>query len=253
MDYYKEKYKIDFEYHIFQPKKDTPAGLYTMIKKNKYDYIISGFLPAEFNAFFQTQFPKLIHHSEGYTYDINCYSKESANKTLAETFLFNKTNTYDPGSVSPPWNTDISMIRKDSISGNSVIALDSVHEWGPGFSVSLNEIISVRNSELLASVKIRSAQPSKEAVLVLQISIGDSLIHWQGSELGNYSIAGSEWQTIFTSCKLIDLLKSGKELNDYKLSIYFWNKGKAQVFIDELTVSVKKGNPLVYGLFWPIG
>jgi hypothetical protein len=251
MEYYETKFNTKFKYHVFQPKEDTPISLYDLLKKNRCDYLVTGFLPEEYNVFFRKEYLKLIHYSEGFTYDIKGFSKDTIGSSLAENILFDKTNNYDLGAPALPWSFDHNMISKDSSSGN-IIALDSVHEWGPGFNIPLNEIIPSRNSTLVASIKIRPGKYVKDQILVLQLNKGDSLVHWQGSELSRYFIEGSEWQTIYTSCNMVDLLKSDSDLNELKLNVYFWNKGKGNVKLDDLRIVVKEGNPLIYGLYEPI-
>lgn len=252
MEYYKKKYKINLEYHIFNPKDDTPATLYNMLKENSFDYLITGYLPEDYNALFKKQFTNLIHHSEGFTYDINCYSKKTNDETFKEKTFYSKTNPFNIFPVQAPWSADIKTLHKDSFSGNNFIMLGSMNEWGPGFNIPLNEITYSCTSKLLASINVKTDKKIKEAILVLQISLGDSILHWQGSNLNNYLIEGVAWQTIYTAYDIIGLDASPGNLKKYKLSVFLWNKGKQMLSLDNLSLIVKEGNPLKYGLHSPI-
>lgn len=253
MEYYNKKSQTKFDFHVFQPKEDTPASLSHLITEKMSDILITGFLPDEYTAFFKQQFPYLIYRSEGFTYDINCLSKNHSDKTIEEKIIYSQANNFNYMPAVPPWSFDLNMIREDSSTLNKYLFLDSIHEWGPGFAIPLNEILSSRITKIIASVKIKPNTVTNDEILVLQINQGDSMIRWQGSDISKYYMANAEWQTIYTSCNLIDVLPPGINIASLKLNVYLWNKAKANIQIDDLTISVFEGNSLVYGLYHPIG
>ncbi len=248
MDYYKEKHGVNFDYHIFQPKEDNPIKLYEISKGHKCDYLVTGFLPDEYNVLLREEFPKLIYHSEGYTYSIDCFAKkEMPENEWKENYSFETEIHFDTPDQS--WYFEHAAVRTDSVTKQKYLALDSSREWGPGFKANLNTLIKNRNSEILATVKLKPFQDIKEGTLVMELKNGDSSFHWQGSELGNYFIRDHEFQTISLSCRMIDLIKPGQDLRNFTLSVYFWNRGKKKFEIYDFSLKVKDGNPLIYGLF----
>ena len=252
IQYYQKKYSVKFPFHEFRQKSDPPAALNTLVIQEKPDYLVTGFLPAEYNAFFREEFPFQVYHAEGFTYDINCFSRQQ-NKTeeipVAMVKFAPYKNSTDFNHLKRPWYGDSSLIRTDTISPNKYMLLDSLHEWGPGFKGNLDEFVSKKNSVLLASIHVKPAGPSKDGMLVLELAKGDSTYYWRGSNLSDYYVDGREWQTLSVSCNLIDALKSNQRLSDFRLSIYFWNIKKQKVYLDNFSFDVLQGNPLVYGLF----
>ena len=172
------------------------------------------------------------------TYDFYHFVNDTTNTAKDERITFEAKNGFNQTTASNPWVFDAKTIRKDSLTTNTFVVLDPSQEWGPGFHVQLNEIIKKENAQIVASIEVKPTIQTKNGIFVLSLTKGDSTIQWQGSDLTKFSVKGREWQTLYTSLNVMDVLKPEQDLSSYKLSIYFWNNEKQQVFIDDLHIKV---------------
>jgi len=224
MEYYKKKYHVNFDYVVFDSQADDPKGYWYILKNKNPDYLLIGNLAGQYSSFFTEEYPERVYHATGIN-AINCYGKSTEVFKEIEKPLVEKT-----------------------IPANFRI-LDSLQEWGPGFKAGLKETVKVKNAEVTASVRIKGINVFKDNLLVLQINKGDSLIHWQAGNLTDFFRKEEEWQTIYTSCRIQDILKPGQKMDDYTISIFFWNKGRQKTMIDAIKIKTIESNPLYYGLF----
>ena len=90
----------------------------------------------------------------------------------------------------------------------------------------------------------------QDGLLVASLTRGDSVIDWRSSSVKDYSVkSGSEWETVYLSNRLNNLFKKDSELKDVTLTILFWNNLKQPFSLKDFTISIKKGNEKMFGLY----
>ena len=85
-------------------------------------------------------------------------------------------------------------------------------------------------------------------ILVASLEDSGQSIFWNGSDAARYksnSIQDSPAIRVHISIKLSDIKLRG---NDVMLKVFLWNKGKRNFVADNFTISLRKGNPILYGL-----
>ena len=132
--------------------------------------------------------------------------------------------------------------------GNSYYVEKDV-EWGPKFSILLEDLSLSRNDFIDISVKIKyPIKANASAVLVSTLDSGNENFHWSGTEFKSFvsiNDIATKWHTIHHSIKLSDI---NLNYNNIKLNVYIWNKGKEHFLIDDFTIKPRTGNPIIYGL-----
>lgn len=126
--------------------------------------------------------------------------------------------------------------------------IDSTTEWGPTFSIPLNDIKEDKNNFIDLSVSASAKSKLEGVVLVGVLESNGASIYWGGTEFEQYQLADNEngrWFKVHHSLKLSDInLKS----DNITLKVFIWNKGKMDFTIDDFSIKIRKGNPIIYGL-----
>lgn len=117
-------------------------------------------------------------------------------------------------------------------------------EWGPIFERDIGSIVKSKNDFVDVVVSFGNNDEIEDVMLVMEITNDNEENHWSGfplTKLGNKSM-------IFGSLKLADI----KTPLNGKLKVYVWNKGKESFSVESIKIYCRKGNPFIYGLFYPI-
>ncbi|MCK9398399.1 MAG: hypothetical protein M0Q51_00200 [Bacteroidales bacterium] len=148
------------------------------------------------------------------------------------------------------WSSIDKRKNVDSIwfSGKTSYLIDDKTKWSPAYSRSLKEIISNENDFIDVSVKTYLLDKHNDAILIASLDSKGKNIYWGGARFDLFysdEEANKNWTTIHYSLKLSDININSQ---DIQLRIYIWNKGKDNFLIDDFTIKLRKGNPVVYGL-----
>jgi hypothetical protein len=87
-----------------------------------------------------------------------------------------------------------------------------------------------------------------KALLVTSIQKGEKTIFWEGLEfVQSIENKGSHknWFKVHQSIKLSDINLKSSHL---KLKVYIWNINRENFYIDNFKLSIRDGNPFLYGL-----
>lgn len=127
---------------------------------------------------------------------------------------------------------------------------DSGREYGPLISIPLAKLECKPTDYIDLKTVLWIYPGDTEAVLVSELKEGDAGRHWSGKsfapELGGSLQKLSIYQSIpLTSVKQFRRLSPGNT----HLRVYFWNNKGASFYIEELSIGVRKGNPLIYARF----
>jgi hypothetical protein len=127
--------------------------------------------------------------------------------------------------------------------------MDEKSEWSPVYSRSLKEIIKNKNNFIDISVKAFLPEEYDDIVLVASLESKGNNIYWDGMPFDRFVqkdlLADRPWVTIHHSIKLSDIYLN---YPDIQLKIYVWNKGRHNFLLDDFTILLRSGNPLIYGL-----
>jgi uncharacterized membrane protein len=246
--YYISKRQIDTSFCWYDTFKNEKEFMNYLEKKssnadNLYFGCLSGSNPLII-PIITDYFPYLVwqkNYAGGTSY---YFSKNNGQPTKLVDQLDFETNIKNWTSID---NNQI--ISVDNIQNGKSYLLDSLSEWSPTFSKKLDEIIDNGNNFIDISVKIYKPDSFCHAVLVGSIQKGEKIIYWNGIGFNTFidSLpATNNWYTIHNSLKLSDIYLN---YNNLILKVYIWNKEKQPLIIDDFSIHLRQGNPLIYGLF----
>lgn len=248
-DYYIENLKLDTNfiwYDSFFTEKNLISYLEKQSQLSEYLYFgcVSGNNPLSV-PIIQDYYPTIVvqhNYAGGTTYVFSRAAKKENNIIEYQDFEIKEKSFWSPLDVSK-------FVDTICFSGETSYLIDDKTGWSPSFARSLKEIISNKNDFIDISVKTYLLDTTNGAMIVASLESKDSLIYWGGS-LFNKFITDEDlkggWVTIHHSLKLSDIYLNYR---DIQLKIYIWNKDKDNFLIDDFIITLRKGNPIVYGLF----
>jgi len=244
----KQNYKTDFVwYDSFASEKDFIAYIQKQSQASDYMYFgcLSSIDPVTIPTI-QDYFPEI---------------EIQKNYAGATTFVFSKSKNNDNNLINFQgfeskdkkfWSSIDESKFNDSISysGKLSYQLDEKTEWGPKYVVPLNDVITNENNFIDISAKVNLFGKCDEIILVFALSSNDKNIFWSGSSfdkfITNTCPDNENWITVHQSVKLSDVYMNHPNI---QLEIYIWNKGLNKFLMDDFTIKLRKGNPVIYGLF----
>ena len=137
----------------------------------------------------------------------------------------------------------------DSIKDGNVYFIKNETEWGPTFSGALKDIMRNDNNFIDISVKVKTKDDLDGVILVGSLESNGKNIYWGGTEFNEFVLPqddNSIWIIVHHSIKLSDIYLKH---DDIVLKIYIWNKGRKNFIINDFDIKLRKGNPIIYGLF----
>jgi hypothetical protein len=174
-------------------------------------------------------------------------------------YLFSKdsTNTravielLDFESVRPNW----SAFKKENLidtmrySGMHSYLIDSTSEWSPAYSRALKEIITNENNFIDIAVKCYYSVSMDDIILVASLDAKNESVGWTGYPFTTFVSSDStknHWFTVYCTLKLSDAYQHNRHI---LFKTYIWNRGRQNLIIDDFTIKLRIGNPIIYGLF----
>ncbi|PHR47020.1 MAG: hypothetical protein COA32_08845 [Fluviicola sp.] len=127
---------------------------------------------------------------------------------------------------------------------NQTLIFDKSVEWGPVFERDIKLIVKSKNDFVDVVVSFGNNDDIEDVMLVMEITNDNEENHWTGVPLTKLEGISN----IFGSLKLADI----KTPLNGKLKVYVWNKSKESFSIESIKIFWRKGNPFIYGLFYPI-
>ena len=229
-DYYFKKYNREFNciyYDAFNGKKDTKA-FRKFVDEQTTDYFIFGNPPLEYIQIIKEKYPFIMKKEEGFTYSFYCFAKQKPANEIHEQV--------------------VSIKKLDLTNGTN--KLDSTMEYGPAYSEKLKSITNSRHNILTISATVSSSDSLANPTIVADIQENDNSLYWNGVDYSNYNNHPNGSNTIYFSKLMTDF-----DLKGYprpQIKIYFWNRTKKNIVVENVTIEVIKSNPFIYGLFEPL-
>jgi hypothetical protein len=152
------------------------------------------------------------------------------NYQSATTYLFSKAR-----------NENSNIIYKHE----EICLIDSLTEYASSFSKPLLDIISNPNNFIDISVRVFVPEEYEDIILVSSLETNHRVIYWSGAPFNKFISADDvgNWVTIHHSLKLSDLYLQYK---DIAIKVYIWNKGRQNFLIDNFSIYLRTGNPIIY-------
>jgi Dolichyl-phosphate-mannose-protein mannosyltransferase len=130
---------------------------------------------------------------------------------------------------------------------NTVYLIDAGTKFGPTFSESFEEIPWKENDFIDISVRIKGSVQDDQFLVASLESKGKN-VYWGSTAFDNFASCGDtldQWVTVQHVLKLSDIYLKHQEM---QFKVYIWNRGGSSFLVDDFQISLRQGNPLIYGL-----
>jgi len=142
-----------------------------------------------------------------------------------------------------------SMFYMDDKTDQWAYRLEEGVEWGPTFSAPVDSIIQHHNDFIDISSDFQSDDELNQVYLVALIESNGEPIHWSATAVDEFVLSdsvSSEWTKGHHSVKLSDVnLNQGESV----LKVFVWNNSKNKINLRNFQIKLRKGNPVIYGLY----
>lgn len=247
-EFYVKKYSIEKPftgYEIFKTEADFIRFMEEV--KDKYDAVFYGCV--------SVMNPVIIPIIREYF----PYEKWSKNYSPGDSHFFTKgeNNTeiislLDFESEKENWRLPEKKNVSDSlfVSGKHAYFMGKNNEWSPDYTGRFSKINPEKNDFIDVSISVYSSGNMSNVMIVSEIKQDNNkVIEWKATRFSDFihpEDTVKKWRKVFHSIKLQDVSMNGKTAT---LSIYVWNEGRREFYMDDFTLRLRKGNPIIYALY----
>ncbi len=239
--FYQEKFNCNFDYYNMHNNVPSPIEFKETIYKIADDEVIAFNLPENLMSILYEHYPFVLEKDFGFCH--NYYRLSNIKDNQAKSWIKKDTYQFEEEADS----IFVSHLKKDSISNNQYYQFNNDEEWGPTLSFPLGKEIPNSFVIVEASVSVKRLSDS-HGLLILEIVDGENSLAWRSTETKNWMEKKDEWENVYFSVQLNELIKENQLKENLELRVYFWNQDKKEIAIDNLSIKVSKGNHLIYSL-----
>ena len=243
--YYNQQLGIDSNYTWFDTFPSIKAfSNYLEIKSKTHKYVFLGAMSTNNPLtvpIIQEHFPTLVWQHNYAAATSYLFSSEPTNTPEAFDYLnFEAEASGNWSSIDENW-----MIDSIKFSGKKAYLMNEHQEYSFSFTKSLNYLLTHENNFIDISLKAYCLDKCDDVALVATLDDKGENIHWGGTNFNTFVSDSLQWTTITHSIKMSDIpvIK-----NSIELKVYIWNSGKRTFVIDDFKITIREGNPIIYGL-----
>lgn len=248
--YYLENFHWPGLRFVYEDSLDGNEHIQAFLDGTKSAFLAYGSIPSspwEYYVLIKERFPYLIKHKIYCGGDFYLFSRDKPFKVETE-YFYEAVNDFE--TARPEWINLNETNCKDSLplnGKNSYWNLDT-SEFSPTFFKPLRDLIRTGYDVVDVSAVVRIPRVFPGAWLVTSVTSGKNIIFWRSLPLNSFVRPGHKGK-VFISLRVSDI-----ELKHHELmfNTYIWNPMKLFYEMDDFTVRVRTGNPVIYGLYRPV-
>lgn len=233
---------------IFADSFPTPAQLDLFLQQQS-EYYTSLYLgaissvPPNFFPIIQNYYPAIEEQHYYFSGETCFFSKKKNNyehsKTIAD---------FHSSKFPENWQQiDIKQLTyNDSLGKFPIIHIPKEKDWNCKYTFQLGDIEYHHNDFIDIEIIFSSEDRMQNIEVVSTLYNGKNQIYWSSTNLMNFISEPHKWQRAIHSIKLADIHKKNKHT---QIDIFLWNKEKKQILIQNIRISLRKGNPYLYGIY----
>jgi hypothetical protein len=248
--YYLEKLNCpNLKFHYFNDLEK--GSVASWLDSCSTDYLAFGCLSStngETYAMMLEKFPYLVRHESYCGGDFYLFSKTRQGNVPGE-YFYSKVNTFEPSLPEWGWINEKQCSDSLAIDGKKSFSNNTGAEFSPTYSFPLRDLMHSGNDVIDVSVDLKIPLVFPGAWLVMTVTSDGKEIKWSSVPVSDYVQAGGQGR-VFHSMRLSDI-----ELRHHRLmfTTFIWNPMKSDYIMDNFTVRVRDGNPVIYGLIRKVG
>jgi hypothetical protein len=193
-------------------------------------------------------FPTLLRHTCYSGGEFLLFSRTNPDQSLHE-YVSERINTFEPSS--PDWGWVNKEQLTDSLPIAGPISFDNSRgqEYSPTFVKSIRDLMSSPDDVIDISADLRLPAVFPAAWLVITVTSGDKFLKWQAMPVNDFVRPGT-CGTVYQSLRLSDI---DFRHHGMQFSAFIWDPGKSPYMLDNFSIRVRKGNPMIYRLYRKTG
>ena len=239
LDYYFAKFKrpvTGAQYRCMEA--DSLKILRDIVNRSTTPYFLHAwsniYEPPEADEIIRQQYPFRIIHDRHINSALSLYARSKPDSARTEKIIFSATHDFEHFR----WPNDQYFMSREPVHGGSYSSDLSGKEYGNTFITTLSAVGYEAGCILSVSCWIYPQEVPVNTLLVVTVQDRDEkTLFWQAGKAGTFITGPDQWQQFFFSC----ILPSG--LPPYaRLKIFPWNRTKQNTWIDDLEITIRKGN-----------
>jgi hypothetical protein len=240
--YYLKKFNSDLQIDYWPEKNfSSYIDFRKYLSSLSTDFLIAGNIPGDNLLLIKQYYPYLIESEKGFTYNYRCFAKNlDGHSSIDESVFYDTLNFMKPGDH---WTIPDKSSIIDS-SQHVAYRMDSLQQWGPGFTAPVFDLITSRYDVLNVTLHVQNVRADNKASLVMSLDKEDKPFFWEEKPFTYFIDSTENSGTVVFSMSLRNVEFKGNPL----LKVYVWNKNKDVFLIHRFHVELEAGNPLIYGL-----
>ena len=229
INYYHDQWNKKIDYSIYRTSSHAELAKLNQVvagsDKDFLSYAWSNTLkPLESDFIIRQHYPCLLESTGYFNSGYRLYSKNMGT-TLSPDYTystsFEELNEYKERLITL------------NHTGRYSLKYAPTDEFGPTIRKKLHEFnLSGDSSIIQIRVYAYAEKSLKEPSLVVQVDHNNKTIYWINASLKDYLLQTSQWQPVFLAYSPADLPAEAE------ISIYIWNPGKEEFYIDDMDIQV---------------
>jgi len=190
------------------------------------------------------EYPFLIQHKSYCGGDFYLFSRIKPVKVTSE-YFYTLINTFEPSLPEWGWVNEKRCIDSLAVDGKKSYLNVAGTEFSPAYSKSLRDMFHSENDVIDVSIDLRTPPVFPGAWLVLTVSADGKDLKWSSTAVNDFVNPGHTGR-VFHTLRISDV-----DLRHHRLmfNAFIWNPMKSPYLMDNFTIKVRKGNPVIYGLY----
>lgn len=168
-----------------------------------------------------------------------------SSKGVLNEYFYSNTNGFEPSPSEWGWIRQQQVTDTLPIAGKRSFSVWAGQEFSPTFTMPLRDLIHGRDDVIDASVDLRLPEVFPGGWLVMSVTSNGRDVYWNSASVADYLKPGRQGR-VYMSLRMSDI-----ELRHHglQLSVFIWNPAKSPYILDNFTIRVRRGNPVIYGLY----
>ncbi len=252
-EYYVQKYAIDDANFYHLDSIGNFIQFREFISRQTSDLLVLGwnYIPnIEYKLIAEERYPYLIQKKNWFTGDFYVYSRskpDDPDYVFADSIIFKAMNTFD--TLTAGWENVALFYQLTpgvSYKDDLILRFNKEFEYSPKFKTKVKNIINKRTNELIISVDAYMTDKLANPSLICEFRLNKQILEWRSCNIIDFVDAPLKRLGVYLAIRMIDRKILDPET---EIWVYFWNKNGEDIYLDNFSIEVREGNPVIYGLF----
>ena len=225
VNYYFEKLKPNLSYQSIYNKELNPVEFNLQVQSINSNYLLLGNVPRNLVLVAKQHYPHELYLENGVNYTFLILSKNPDDNFKSRKEIYHS-------------ETDLMA---------EPIELNANIEYSPAIELDLTNVVDSRSSEIEISMAFKT-ESMNNGLIVCSITNGEDVLLWRAISLDEFTDPNlfGQYQNGFLALSLKNAFKTNNDIDGAKLKVFYWNKMKQNISLQDLEVKITEGNKYEY-------